>query len=190
MNRKRKYTLGALRPRLERFLRPILERARLRLRFEIAEGAVQDRDWESPEIVVKFSGPDADLLLENKAELLLALEHLAIQMLRIPSEDHERICLDANDYRLLRIEELRLSAAAAAERVRRTGRPFPFSPMSSRERRIIHLALRDQAGVYSQSQGLGPGRHVVVYPSPPAHLRAGDAAQGCRFRSPGGEGAP
>ena len=51
-----------------------------------------------------------DLLLSNRAELLLALEHVTMEMLRMPSEDHSRISFDANDYRLLRIEELRLSA--------------------------------------------------------------------------------
>jgi len=165
---KRKYSLSVVAPRLEGFLRPILQRARLRLRFQITEGPVQDRDWERPDVLVKFTGPDVELLLENKAELLLALEHLAIQMLRLPSEDHERICFDANDYRLLRIEELRLGAVAAAERVRRSGKPYQFSPMSSRERRIIHLALRDEPGVRSESQGVGPSRRVVVYPAPPA----------------------
>lgn len=172
MKRARKYTVAEQGPKIERFLAPIIERARLRLRFQISDGAVKDRDWESPDLMVTFSGPDVDLLLENKAELLLALEQLTMQMLRVPSEDHERICFDARDYRLLRIEELRLSALAAADRVRRSGRPFQFSPMSSRERRIIHLALRDQAGVLSQSQGVGPSRHVVVYPvtgrTPPA----------------------
>ena len=59
-------------------------------------------------------------------------------------EDHSRISFDANDYRLLRIEELRLSAVAAAEKVKRTGEPFRFNPMNSRERRVIHLALRNE----------------------------------------------
>ena len=39
-----------------------------------------------------------------------------MELLRLPSEDHSRLCFDANDYRLLRIEELRLSALTAAER--------------------------------------------------------------------------
>ncbi len=73
-------------------------------------------------------------------------------------------CFDANDYRMLRMEELRLSASAAADKVRRTGVPFSFNPMTSRERRIIHLALRDEAGVRSESSGVGGHRQVVVYP--------------------------
>ena len=79
-----------------------------------------------PDVVVKFSGPDVDLLLSNRAELLLALEHVTMEMLRMPTEDHSRISFDANDYRLLRIEELRLSAVTAADQVKRTGEPFPL----------------------------------------------------------------
>jgi len=68
-----------------------------------------------------------DLLLANRAELLLALEHVTMEMLRMPSETI-RGFFDANDYRLLRIEELRLSAMTAAEKVKRTGVPFRFNP--------------------------------------------------------------
>jgi len=122
-------------------------------------------DFETPDIVVRFKGPDVDLLLSNKAELLLALEHVTMEMLRVPSEDHSRISFDANDYRLLRIEELRLSATTAADKVKRTGVPFRFNPMNSRERRVIHLALRNEPAVRSESLGSGPTRQVVVYPA-------------------------
>ena len=113
-----------------------------------------------------------DQLLANKAELLLALEHITMEMLRMPSEDHSRISFDANDYRLLRIEELRLSATTAAEKVKRTGIPFRFNPMNSRERRVIHLALRNEPAVRSESLGTGPTRQVVVYPAGMASLPA------------------
>jgi spoIIIJ-associated protein len=93
-----------------------------------------------------------------------------MEMLRMPSEDHSRISFDANDYRALRIEELRLSAQTAAEKVRRTGVPFRFNPMNSRERRVIHLALRNDTDVRSESLGSGPARQVVVYPAGMASL--------------------
>jgi spoIIIJ-associated protein len=105
-----------------------------------------------------------ELLLANRAELLLALEQITMEVLGVPPEDHSLLCFDANDYRLLRVEELRLSAAAAAERVKQSGKPFHFSPMTSRERRIIHLSLRKETEVKSLSTGAGPLRQVVVMP--------------------------
>ena len=164
MNVKR-YSLEALQPRIEAFLGPLLRRASLDLGYAIAAGDNRHASFENPDVVVKFSGPDVDLLLENKAALLLALEHVTQEMLRLPPEDHTRVCFDANEFRALRIEELRLSAATAADKVRRTGVPFHFNPMTSRERRIVHLALNDEPAVRSESAGEGPRRHVVVYPA-------------------------
>lgn len=160
-----RYTVELIGPRLDAFLRPVLQKAGFRVKYEIAPGQNPHPDFENPEVVVKFSGPDVELLLANKGELLLALEHVAMEMLHMPPEDHTLLCFDANDYRILRVEELRLSALTAAEKVKRSGVPFRFSPMSSRERRIIHLALRDEKEVRSESTGIGSQRQVVIYPA-------------------------
>jgi spoIIIJ-associated protein len=95
---------------------------------------------------------------------MLAVEFLTMEALRMPAEHHSRLCFDANDYRMLRIEELRLSAQTAAEKVKQTRRPFHFNPMNSRERRIIHLSLRNEKEIRSESTGTGPFRQVVVLP--------------------------
>ena len=166
----RKYSVAGIGAKIDGFLQPVLRNAGFQLRYEIVDSAVAEDDFETPDLVVKFTGPDVDLLLSNKAELLLALEHATMEMMRMPSEDHSRISFDANDYRLLRIEELRLSALTAAEKVKRTGVPFRFNPMNSRERRVIHLALRNETAVRSESAGAGPQRQVVVYPAGMASL--------------------
>ncbi len=154
------------------FLHPVLERTGFALSYELLALENPHPEVENPEVTVKFSGEDVDLLLANRAELLLALEHLSMEAMKVPAEDHSRISFDANDYRLLRVEELRMSALAAAEKVKRTRVPFHFNPMSSRERRIIHLALRDEKDLRSESVGVGPGRAVVIVPAdmptPPA----------------------
>ena len=159
-----KYTVESTGPRLEEFLDTILDNMDLDVEYEILDGAHTHPDLEDPDLIVKFSGPDVDLILANKAEVLLALEFLAMETLRLPPDHHSRLCFDANDYRLLRIEELRVSALTAAERVKKTQRPFHFSPMSSRERRIIHLSLRNETDIRSESTGSGPFRQVVVLP--------------------------
>lgn len=194
-----KYNLAETGPKIERFLRPVLRSGGFDLEFDIAEGSSPDPEIENPEVIVRFTGEDVDLLLANRAELLLALEHLTMEALAVPSEDHSKLSFDANDYRMLRIEELRMSALAAAEKVHRTGQYFEFNPMNSRERRVIHIALRNDAGVRSESLGWGPQRHVIVYPAsmaslpePPkpgpeafAHHRHGSSGHGGGFRSGG-----
>jgi spoIIIJ-associated protein len=159
-----KYTVSGTGPRIEEFLNPTLRNSGFDVSFEIADGQHTHPDLEDPDLLVKFSGPDVDLLLANKAEVLLALEVLTLEALRMPSDHHSRLCFDANDYRLLRIEELRISAITAAEKVKQTRRPFHFNPMNSRERRIIHLSLRNETDIRSESTGTGPFRQVVVLP--------------------------
>ena len=114
--------------------------------------------------MVRFSGPDVDLLLANKAELLLALEHLTMEALGMPAEEHSRMCFDANDCRILRIEELRMSALAAAERVKKSHAPFHFSPMNSRERRILHLALRNETECAARASAKVPSGRWWWFP--------------------------
>lgn len=162
---EKKHTLDETGPRIEEFLDSALDLGGFDLDFEVSEGEMLHPDFENPDLIVRFSGPDVDLLLANKAELLLALEQLTMEALRMAPEEHSRICFDANDHRVLRIQELRMSAQAAAERVKKTGVPFHFSPMNSRERRILHLALRDETAVRSESVGEGPIRQVVVVPA-------------------------
>lgn len=167
---ERKYSVSTIGLRIDGFLGTVLDDAGLELEYDIADVRPGADDFETPDVTVKFSGPDVDLLLSNRAELLLALEHATMESLRLPSEDHSRVSFDANDYRLLRIEELRVSAATAAEKVKHTGVPFRFNPMNSRERRVIHLALRNETEIRSESLGFGPARQVVVYPAGMASL--------------------
>jgi spoIIIJ-associated protein len=174
--------------RIDGFLQTTLENSGIELDYEILDASPANDDFETPDVMVKFSGPDVDLLLANRAELLLALEHVTMEALRMPSEDHSRISFDANDYRALRIEELRVSAMTAADRVKRTGQPFRFNPMNSRERRVIHLALRNETAVRSESAGMGPARQVIVYPAGMASLPEPPRDFGPPMRRGGGGG--
>ncbi len=135
------------------------------LTFSIHKAAAQADDPEAPEYVVDLSGPDADLLLEKNATLLHALEYVVLKAIRLDEDHFRRIAFDCHDWRRTRMEELRLMAQVAAERVIDTGDPFTLSPMNPRERRIVHLALKDQPQVRTQSEGMGPERKVVIYPS-------------------------
>lgn len=134
-----------------------------------------------PHITVELSGPDTSLLLARNGELLLAIEHIAAKILRLEPESHDRICFDAEGFKANRDRELEMMAEIAIEKVRTTGRPFAFSPMTSRERRLLHLTLM-KSGLPTASSGEGPGRFVVVYPEgeEPAPPKAPSAAERTR----------
>src|SRR5919109_4817657 len=152
--------------RINEFLRGMVSNSGLRIKYRITVDPPlpEERDWERPEILVEFIGPDSPLLLERGGELLRALELLALEMLRLPGNEHEKICFDCMNHRSMRLEELRMAASVAAEKVRKSGAPYQFAPMSSRERRIVHLALRDHDDLRTESAGDGLHRSVVVYP--------------------------
>lgn len=123
------------------------------------------------EVLADLDGRDKEVLLERGADVLKAFEHLAFKALRLEPAYHEKIHIDSGGYRALRFEELKMTARVAAERVQQTKQPFRLNPMSSRERRIVHLAVKDILGVRTQSVGMGEDRQVVIHPAdskPPA----------------------
>ena len=100
-------------------------------------------------------------------------------MLRLAPDEHDKVIFDCQNFRSARLQELRLAADVAADRVRQSGMPYAFAPMSSRERRLVHLALRDFDDLRTESAGEALQRYVVVYPkdykgkppAPPASRR-------------------
>jgi spoIIIJ-associated protein len=126
-------------------------------------GAVPEQG--GAEIFADLAGRDNELLLERGAELLQSIEHLAHRALRLEPPFQDKIFLDCAGYRALRVEELKMMARTAAERVQTSRQPFKLNPMNSRERRIVHLALQSVPGIRTESIGFGPTRQVVIHPS-------------------------
>lgn len=151
--------------KINEFLQAVVTDGGLHLKYRIVVDPPPQSEWEKPEIFVDFSGPDSALLLDRGGELLRALELLALEILHLTSGEHEKISFDCKNQRSMRFQELRMAASVAAEKVRQTGTPFHFAPMSSRERRVVHLALRDQTDLRTESDGEGFNRCVVLYPA-------------------------
>jgi excisionase family DNA binding protein len=91
----------------------------------------------------ELAGPDVPLVVQRNGELLFALETIVAQMLRLDPREQSLISFDAGGFKALQAEQLRLTAETAAEKVRRSGIPYAFPPMNSRERRQMHMAFRE-----------------------------------------------
>ena len=152
--------------RIAALLKTLTTTGGLRLKYRITAGAgAADPDQlEAREIYVELAGPDAGLLTQRGGELLRALEHIAAKIIRLENEEHDKVSFDANNFKAMRARELKLAAETAAEKVRRTGQPFSFAPMSSRERRMLHLAFRAYDDLATSSTGEGLQRFVVAHP--------------------------
>jgi spoIIIJ-associated protein len=152
--------------RINELLNNIVRLGGFRVKYRIAVDPPvnEGEDWEQPAILVDFSGPDASVMVARGGELLRALELVIVEAVGDMLDEHERIVFDALGFRQARNEELAISARMAAEKVLKTGAPYAFTPMSSRERRVVHLALRDEPELRTESEGEGRERHLVVYP--------------------------
>ncbi|HEY0760297.1 MAG TPA: R3H domain-containing nucleic acid-binding protein [Acidisarcina sp.] len=152
--------------RIAAFLKTLTATGGLRLKYRITAGAgaADPEGFEQREIYVELAGPDAPLLTQRGGELLYALEHVAAKIIRLEPDDHDKVSFDASQFKATRAREMRRAAETAANEVSQTGEPYPFQPMSSRERRMLHLALLPFEHVETASSGEGPQRFVVVYP--------------------------
>jgi spoIIIJ-associated protein len=152
---------------LRKFLEDTVRAGKLQLtvNVRVLTPAIDGDASREEEIIADLDGRDKEFLLERGAEALKALEHLAYRALRLEPAFHEKIHLDCGGYRALRFEELRMTARVAAERVQSSKQPFRLNPMSSRERRIVHMALKEIPGVRTESVGVGEERQVVIHPA-------------------------
>jgi spoIIIJ-associated protein len=151
---------------LRKFLEEIVRVSGLDLKVKVQSVDTLAADASGgAEVIADLDGRDKEILLERNGEVLKAFEHLAFRALRLEPTYHEKIHLDSGGYRALRFEELRMTARVAAERVQSSHQPFRLNPMSSRERRIVHLALKDMPGIRTESIGMGEERQVVIHPA-------------------------
>jgi spoIIIJ-associated protein len=151
----------ALRDFLNRIVRA--GKFELTVKVQVAEPAVAEEG--AAEVLADLDGKDKEILIARGGEVLKALEHLAFRALNLDPAFHEKIHLDCGGFRALRFEELRMTARVAAERVLASKQLFQLGAMSSRERRIVHLALKDTPGVRTESVGTGEERHIVIHPA-------------------------
>lgn len=152
---------------IESLVEQIIQHGGFALKSTLQKVDKGEKAPDAPGVVVEFKGQDSDLLLERNAALLDAIEYVVLKAVHVGDELYGRISFDCKGWRQVRAEELKLTAQMAARQAAETGTPFSLTPMSSRERRIVHLALKDEAAVTTMSEGSGPSRKVVIYPAPP-----------------------
>jgi spoIIIJ-associated protein len=110
---------------------------------------------------VRLYGADGRRMIDRHGELLDALQVLANKSLtgRKIEKDIE---LDCENFKGRRVEDLEQRAHEIADRVRKDGREFLLPAMSPIERRIVHMALREDADVTTESRGEGFFKRVAI----------------------------
>ncbi len=104
------------------------------------------------------------LMIGRRGETLRSLQFLINTMVQRHTGRWPQLVIDIGNYRQRRQESLEGLARRVAEQVRATGKPQMLDAMQAYDRRIIHMALRDDATVYTESSGEGENRRITVYP--------------------------
>jgi spoIIIJ-associated protein len=129
------------------------------------DAAVQVAESEE-RVTVTVTGDDLGLLIGRHGHTIDAVQYLANAIVHRHEEEPVDVVVDAQGYRARRERTLRDAAARAAADVIRTGEPVPLEPMSSVERKIVHVYLKAEVPrVRTASEGTEPNRHVVVLPA-------------------------
>jgi spoIIIJ-associated protein len=118
-------------------------------------------DENDSQIVVRLYGRDMGRLTEHHGELLDALQVLANKAF-VGRKVEKDIELDCGAFKGKRIEQLEQTAREVADRVRRDGREQLLPAMTPIERRIVHLALADDAEVATESRGDGFYKRIAI----------------------------
>lgn len=123
-----------------------------------------DIDVDGDRAAVEIIGGNLSHLVGRDGEVLDALQELTRLAVYRETGVRSRLMLDVDGHRAARKAELVKIAAEAIERVQADGESVALHPMSPFERKVIHDAVAD-AGLRSESDGAGAGRHVVVLPA-------------------------
>ncbi|NLA80235.1 MAG: protein jag [Chloroflexi bacterium] len=131
---------------------------------ELQTSVEEQDDDRRPVIKIKIEGDDLKFLIGKKSEVLNALQYLLSLMVSHKESQWVPIQLDVQNYRGRREGEIQKMARLIADQVVETGKRQSLEPMGASERRMVHMALRKNDAVYTESVGEEPNRKIFIYP--------------------------
>jgi spoIIIJ-associated protein len=150
-------------------LKDLLDRMDIHAYITAVRSTVPDQRGNPEDtITLHVEGADEEamsLLIGRRGETLRSLQFMVNLIVSRRVQKWPQVVVDVGNYRQRRQESLEGLARRMAERVRQTGRPLMLEPMGAYERRIVHLTLRPDETVYTESSGEGQNRKIVIYPA-------------------------
>ncbi len=143
------------------FIRMLLDKMQMDAECTIAP---DDGEGGENEIRLEIEGPDAGRIIGKRGQVLEAIQYLTTRIAHRPGEERKHIAVDAEGYRARHEDQLSEMAQKLAQRVMTEGKVITFDPMSARDRRVVHMALKEITGVRTESNGEGPERRVQIIP--------------------------
>ena len=141
----------------------LLERMRVKAVVETCYIALED-EKDNRIILVDIQGDDLSILIGRRSETLNALQYISSLIVSKELGKWVPMMIDVQGYRKRRDRQLRQLGRKMAEQALQTGRRQVLEPMPANERRVIHLELRDNPQVITESMGDEPYRKVTISP--------------------------
>ncbi|MFQ5409623.1 MAG: RNA-binding cell elongation regulator Jag/EloR [Anaerolineales bacterium] len=151
------------------FAREVLEEILERMQIEatVHTGyAEADDSGRQPPILLDVQGQDLGLLIGRRGETLRALQYLVRVIVTRQLDRQVNLVVDVEGFRSRREMQLNRLAQQMAQQAVMRGQTVSLEPMPANERRIVHLALRDNDDVRTESVGEGNRRKVTIIPNP------------------------
>ena len=125
-----------------------------------------DLHEEEDALVATCTGGNLGLVIGKHGQTIDAIQYLVNAVVsRALPDDRRQVVVDASGYRARREATLASIARRSAERAVEFGERVELEPMTAVERKVVHVALKDYAGVETTSEGTEPNRFVVVMPA-------------------------
>jgi spoIIIJ-associated protein len=133
-------------------------------RFAAALGVKATVDVEETENGprINLAGDEAEILVRHRGEPLKALQHVVDMAYGRSLPDEQRVFIDALEYRKGKDIELRQMAKFLAEKVKQSGVDQQLGPLNPYERRLVHMAVAEVAGVTTESVGDAFSKTVLI----------------------------
>lgn len=132
--------------------------------FNVGEVTIDEYEGDEGELILDITGNDLAVLIGRHGRTLDALQFLISAITVRTIGFRYPVIIDVESYKNRQRQKLEALARSTANRAANQGRSIKMRPMTPYERRIIHVALRDDNRVTTGSEGEGAGRHVVVVP--------------------------
>ena len=144
----------------------LLDKMDVMAAVEVSEpgGEPTGANGESSPLVLNLVGDDLGVLIGRRGETLRDLQFITRLIVSRRMGAWPNLVLDVEGYKSRRTRALRLLAKRVADQVRRTHQPVVLEAMPANERRIVHLALRDDPDIYTESTGEDEARKVQILP--------------------------
>jgi spoIIIJ-associated protein len=144
----------------------VLDKMGLIAAVEVADrgGTVDPVTKEVSPLSLNIVGDDLGVLIGRRGETLRDLQFIVRLIVSRRLGQWPNLVLDVEGYKARRASSLQALAQRMADQVRETRQPAILEPMPAHERRIIHLTLRDDPDVYTESTGEDEGRKVQILP--------------------------